>query len=236
MRPALRRTGAVFIKEIKDILNNKMMLLQFILFPLMALLLTLFIPEQEGVPNAYFVQLFAPMFAGMMPMVTIASVIGEEKEKKSLRVLAMSGVKPFEYLFGVTGVIFLLSMLGSLALGIIASLAPLELLIFAGVMALGIIASLILGSAIGVLSKNQTNATAMIMPISLITAFVPMIAEFNDGFRTAADILYTQQIRNLIMDFSAANLEYWKFLVIGANILVFLGIFFIAYKKKNLRE
>jgi len=234
-----RRTGAVFKKQIKDILKNKMLLFQFLLFPAMALILTLVMPEGDGpdaIPKGMFALMFSPMFAGMMPIVTMAAVIGEEKEKKSLKVLAMSGVTPMEYLVGTGGFVLLFSIPAIFIFGITALLSIPDFLIFFCAMTLGVIVGTILGGAAGLLSKNQVNATAIAMPFAMILAFIPMIAMFSGegAFKTIADMLFTQQIGNIISDFS--DIKFVSFAIIGINLVVSLAFFIFAYKKGNLSE
>ena len=233
----MNRAIAVFKKQQKDTLKNKTILLQFVLFPVIAFFFTEFVAKTSpGIPNAYFVTLFSSMYAGMVPLVTMANIIAEETQAKSLRILIMSNVKPYEYLLGVGGHIVLLCTVGTVALGLIGGFTGGELIRFIVSMLMGIIASLLLGSAIGIYAKNQGAATAMATPISMITAFVPMVGLFNDSFAAVAKILYTQQISNLLNDLSASNFEPGRFLIIGANIIVFAMIFIFVYMKKGLRE
>ena len=96
----IRRIMAVLKKQIHDTLKNKTVLIQFIMFPVMALVMTNTI-SSSGISATYFVTLFATMYVGMAPMTSIASIISEEKEHNTLRVLLMSNVKPTEYLLGV---------------------------------------------------------------------------------------------------------------------------------------
>lgn len=101
---------------------------------------------------------------------------------------------------------------------------------------LGIIASILLGSAVGIFSRNQGAATALAMPLALIAAFVPMVAMFNDKIEKIANVLYTQQINTLINNLSSSNFTLNHFLSIGINMLVFFIIFSYAYVKVDLKE
>lgn len=44
---------------------------------------------------------FITMHIVMIPIINMANIIAEEKEKNTLRVLIMSNVKPMEYLIGI---------------------------------------------------------------------------------------------------------------------------------------
>ncbi len=233
----MNRINAVFKKQLKDTLKNKVILLQFVLFPFMAFVLTEFVAKaDENLPNTYFVTLFATMYAGMVPIINMASIISEEREKKSLQMLIMSNVKPYEYLIGVGSSVLILCSLGGVAFGLIAGYVGIELLRFVLTIILGVIASIFLGSAVGILSKNQGAAAALAMPLALIAAFVPMVALFNDRFAAIAKFLYTQQISSLINDLSVSNFSFNHFLIIGINMLVFLLVFTYAYIKVDLKD
>ena len=82
------------------------------MFPLLALVMSQTITI-EGMPENFFVNLFATMYIGMAPLTSIAAVIAEEKERNTLRVLMMSNVKPYEYLLGVGSYIWFACMLGA---------------------------------------------------------------------------------------------------------------------------
>ena len=69
-------------KQLLDTLKNKPILIQFILFPLFSIIMTYAIQIQE-MPENFFVNLFATMYIGMAPLVSISAIISEEKEKNN---------------------------------------------------------------------------------------------------------------------------------------------------------
>ena len=78
-------------KQIRDTFKNKTVLIQFILFPLMTMVMENAV-KIESMPEFFFIKLFAVMYIGMAPFVTTASMIAEEKERNTLRVLMMADV------------------------------------------------------------------------------------------------------------------------------------------------
>ena len=233
----MNRIIAIFKKQLKDTLKNKMILVQFVLFPFITFVFTEFVAKVDpNLPDTYFVTLFATMYAGMVPLVNMATIIAEEREKKSLQQLIMSNVKPYEYLLGVGSYVLILCSFGGLAFGLIGGYTGMELLRFVGTIILGVIASILLGSAVGIFSRNQGAATALAMPLALVAAFVPMVAMFNDKIEKIANVLYTQQINTLINNLSSSNFTLNHFLTIGVNMLVFFMIFSYAYIKVDLKE
>ena len=198
----MRTIGVIFRKQLKDTLKNKTVLIQFIMFPVMTLIMENAI-QISGMPENFFTKLFAVMYMGMAPLTSVASIISEEKEKNTLRVLMMANVKPWEYLAGVGIYVWTLCMAGA---GIMATGLPSEQIpFFLGVMAAGFIISIAIGACIGVFSSNQMVATSLFMPVMMVFSFAPMLAMFNDKIEKVARVFYTQQIRLLMnqMSFSA---------------------------------
>ncbi|MDL2225004.1 ABC transporter permease [Eubacteriales bacterium OttesenSCG-928-M02] len=235
----VRHIFAIYQKQLKDTFKNKGVLIQFIIFPLVAFIMDITIGQSltdEGMGPHYFVTLFSIMYAGMAPTVAISSIITEEKEQNTLRVLMMNNVKPMEYLLGVGGYVFTISAIGCICFGFMGGFALLDFLKFLSILLTGVLASILLGAIVGILSKNQMSATSLVLPISMVAAFLPMIALFNESFANISQVLYTQQIHYLINDFSAANYTWDRFAIIGANILLFALIFVFAYRKKSLAD
>ena len=228
-----RRIMAVLKKQINDTLKNKTVLIQFIMFPLMALIMTNTI-SANGLPATYFVTLFATMYVGMAPMTSIASIIAEEKENNTLRVLLMSNVKPTEYLLGVGIYIFGICSAGAVAFGLIGGFLGAEFVRFVLILMVGIITSILIGSAIGMMAKNQMGATSIASPVMMVFSFLPMISMFNESVGRFSKIIYTQQINYLVSDLSVGNFRWDRFAIIGGNMVVYLGIFMYAYRKKGL--
>lgn len=233
----MNRTLAIFKKQLKDTLKNKMTLLQFIMFPIVSFLLTEFVAKSnDDLSDTYFVTLFATMYIAMVPLINMAGILSEEREKKSLRMLVMSNVKPLEYLIGVGSYVMLLCALGGAAFGLMGGYSGSEFLRFELIMILGSITSLLFGSAVGIISKNQGAANALAMPVAIIAGFMPMVALFNEKFASAAKILYTQQINFMMNDISVSNFSLNRFIIIGVNMLIFLLVFIFAYRKADLKD
>lgn len=225
--------AAVFWKQIKDTLKNKETLIQFVMFPLMAVIMEKAI-KVDGLPSGYFANMFSAMYVGMAPLVSVAAVIAEEKEKNTLRVLMMSGVKPGEYLLGVGCYIWLACMVGALVLGMAGNYQGGSLAVFLGIMAVGILTSLLIGAAIGTLSRNQMMATSLMVPVMLIFAFLPMLAGFNETIQKVARFAYSQQVGILLGRVGAFRVSFENIFVIAVNILAALLVFRYAYKKCGL--
>lgn len=75
----MKEITAVFLKQINETLKNKTVLIQFLMFPILTLIMENTI-RIDGMPEHFFAKLFAVMFVGMAPLTCMASIISEEKE------------------------------------------------------------------------------------------------------------------------------------------------------------
>lgn len=99
--------AAIFVKQIKDTIKNKTVLIQFLMFPIITLVMKNTI-KLDNMPENFFVNLFTVMYIGMAPLTSTSAIISEEKETGTLRSLMMSNVSPIQYLIATGGYVFLL--------------------------------------------------------------------------------------------------------------------------------
>ena len=227
----MRNVGVIFKKQLKDTLKNKTVLIQFIMFPLMTLIMehAISLPDM---PELFFTKLFSVMYMGMAPMTSAAAIISEEKEKNTLRALMMANVKPWEYLLGVGAYVWTLCMAGA---GIMATgLASSDIPFYLGVMAAGFVISISLGACIGIFSSNQMTATSLFVPVMLVFSFSPMLAMFNDKIEKVARIFYTQQLRVLMNQMSFEGIKPESIMILAVNAVLAIALFFVAFKRKGL--
>lgn len=230
---SIRKIRAILKKQLKDSLKNKEVLIQFLMFPLLTVILNNLISIPD-MPQNYFVHLFATMYIGMAPLTSMAAIIAEEKDSNTLRVLMMSNVRAGEYLAGegifVTGV----CMLGACVFGVQGGYQGMEFVRFIGLMFFGIVTSTMVGAAIGIWSRNQMAATSVTVPLMMVLSFVPMIAAFNQKIRSLSEILYTGQLSYLFDRFAVSSISAGRLAVILVNAAVAALCFFLAYKKRGL--
>jgi len=230
----MRSVNTIFVKQANDMFKNMGTLVQFLIFPVVALVMTRLIalPDPD-MPNNMFVTMKAAMFAGMALIPTVIGIIAEDVERKSLKLLVMAGVKPHQYLLGIGGFILLAGTVAAVAFGLMGDFTGIEIVKFLAIMVAGTAASIILGATIGIVAKNRQSATSIGMPIAMVLGFAPMVANFNETIERFSFILYTQQLNVIVNDFDANFAE--AMLIVGANIAVLTVLFAIAYKKKGLR-
>jgi ABC-2 type transport system permease protein len=247
----MRSVKAVFKKQLKDILRNPAVLIQFIIFPFIAfainaIMVTGFnfegVPEDivelitanmPNMPNMVTMQ--ACIFAGMGLITAISGILSEDMEKKSIRFLAMAGAKPISYLVGVSGVIFVVSFFTSVAFSLIAEFSGPDFWIFTAAMMSAVAGSTVLGATFGILAGNQQAASGLVLPVSFVLGFGPMMAQFNDNVARLLHFLYTQQL-NIVADRltgGGADISLWhSFGIMWANVLVLGLLFVFVFRKK----
>lgn len=229
----MRNIAAVFSKQLKETLKNKSILIQFLMFPVMVLIMENAI-VLEGMPEHFFVKLFAVMFVGMAPLTCMSSILSEEKEKNTLRALMMSNVHPFEYLIGIGLYVWIMCMVGAAVFAVTGGYESKDFLMFMVIMAAGILLSELTGAVIGVFSKDQMAATSVTVPVMMVFSFLPMLSMFNESIEKIAKVTYSQQLSILINGLGTAEVKPESILVIAANFIISALLFALVFKKKGL--
>lgn len=224
---------AILKKQLKDTLKNKTVLIQFIMFPMLTLIMNHAIMIDE-MPENFFVNLFATMYIGMAPLTSMAAIIAEEKEKNTLRVLMMSNVRPYEYLLGIGIYVWVICMIGAVVICTTGGYKPQVSVTFMGIMAIGILTSLLTGAAIGTWSRTQMMATSITMPVMMFFSFMPMLSLFNTNIAKIAKFTYSEQISLMLNQVNNLQLKAESICIIIVNMLIVTGVFAISYKKCGL--
>ena len=231
----MRHIVAILWKQMKDTFKNKAILIQFLMFPVMAIIMENAM-KIDNMPEHFFANLFAVMYIGMAPLTSMSAIISEEKEKNTLRVLHMSNVKATEYFAGNALYIWSLCMLGSVVIGLAGGYQGEVLIKFMLVMAVGHLISTMLGAAIGAFSKNQMMATGISVPVMMVFSFLPMLSMFNETIKRVAKVFYSQQLNLLIGSVQDLKIGTECIVVMGINVVLIGGTFALAYGKVFSRE
>lgn len=226
----MRHILAILWKQVKDTFKNKTILIQFVMFPVMTVIMENAI-KIDNMPKHFFANLFAIMYIGMAPLTSMSAIISEEKEKNTLRVLHMSNVKAVEYFIGNAIYIWSICMLGSLVIGLAGGYSGEILVKFMLVMAVGHLISTMLGAAIGAFSTNQMMATSITIPVMMVFSFLPMLSMFNDTIGKFAKIFYSQQLHLLISQLNDFEVSTECVIVMCVNIILITGIFALGYQR-----
>lgn len=223
----------VFMKEIKDTIKNKAVLLQFIMFPCMVALMSSAVPLGQELPVNFFVKLFGAMYVGMAPLIISTAIISEEKETNTLRMLLFSNVKGSEYLLGIGGYVYFFCSIGAFVITLFGQFTMQERMMFLLLCKVAILISIFIGGCIGLACKNQMSANSISVPIMMICSFIPMLSMFNESIKQVGEYIYTQQVNLMFeqLSFSAFSTQSW--IVLFGTLCVTLGMFMIIYKRKR---
>lgn len=231
----MSKTIAIFKKQLKDTWHNKSVLLQFILLPILALIVGYLMPA-EAMPKQSMSAMFTTMYVGMIPISTMCSIIAEEREKGTLRSLRMANVSGGQYLIGIGSCLLVESLFGIAIFSVLGGFSGEELIQYITTAVLGVLTSLLLGATVGLLAKNQMSATSLSAPISIILSFMPTMAEMNEKIAIVSKFLYTQQLNNLLQNIGNEPFTKERIVILFSNITIFCLVFVIIYRKKGLRD
>ena len=229
----MREATAIFRKQILDTRKNKMVLIQFVLFPIMTIVMSNVV-KIDDMPEFFYLKLFSIMYMAMAPITSVSAIISEEKDKGTLRALTMSNVSPMAYLLGVGVYDFLACFIGTMVMSNFCGLEGAAWGKYLLVIASGLLISIVLGAAIGVMAKDQMSATSLSVPIMCVFTFLPMMAQFNDTIAKVAKFFYTQQLYLALTDTNNVKIGTEGLIIIAANALLVLMFFIIAFRKEGL--
>lgn len=229
----MKNISAIFVRQLKDTIKNKSILIQFLMFPVMTLIMENTV-KIDGMPSHFFAELFAVMYVGMAPLTAVSAIISEEKEKNTLRVLLMANVKPHEYMLGVGSYVWLLCMSGAVVIGLSTGYCAAEFASFMLIMAVGFIISIMMGATVGLISKSQMVAASITIPLMMVPSFLPMLAMFNSTIEKIAKFCYTYQIKLFLSLPEGDIMSAEGIIVLTCSLIVAIVAFIIAYKRNGL--
>ena len=184
---SLRVIRAMINKEKTDILRNKKMLIIMFIFPVIYLFITFAgIQEFKGDGSA-----FVLMHSIMVPIQIIASIVAEEKEKGTFKMLMMSGVRAFEYIIGIMVIVMMFLVFGMVIFDQTGATKNSDTFEAVIVNMIAFILSMMIGFIIGVISDNQVSVGAVSLPVTLIIFFMPIVGMFNEKYEFLGKYLYS---------------------------------------------
>ncbi|MBC2137412.1 ABC transporter permease [Listeria innocua] len=170
--------------------------------------------------------------------VTPATLLAEEKEKNTLRVLMVSSISGLEFFLGNLLPIVVVS---SIVQAVIVPLLGIQFSVGQFVMYLlvslvGIVSSAVLGMCFGILSKNQMNATLITIPLTMLLIFIPMLKNLSLMMMTISDNLYTGVLMKAIPILVANqpfSLSFQNWAVLMGELLLSVGWFLWLYSRNG---
>lgn len=231
MDVSMRKIGVLFKKDFVDFFKNMAIFISCIV-PVGFAVIYKYVLADMGLGTLYLMNMILGLNLTMISVMVPATTIAEEKEKFTLRTLMLSNVSGAEVFTAkmlVTSVIMLISnTLIFFISGVALGLLPLFLVITV----IGGIPLILLGAAVGILSRDQMNAGVYEIPVMLLfmlpTVFnglnstIDKIAAFTPCQPTL-DLVYALQKKQLVSADSLVSVAaICAWIVIASIILVLL--------------
>ncbi len=191
---------SVMYKQLHDTIKNKLVILLIFMYPVLAYIFYFLLKDTPQAINMV-IPIFVTMHIIMAPIVCISSIISEEKEKNTLKGLFFSGVKSYEYLLGISSVLLLILIVSLIPYLFILQFKVGQILCFFYFAVIGFLCSLLLGSVIGIISKNQMCVGTISSPLSMFIGLLPMTSMFNTHIDKISKVLYSKRIYDVIYSF-----------------------------------
>ena len=167
-----------------------------------------------------------------------SSMLAEEKEKHTLRVLMTSGISGKQYIIGslvpytliVEGINLVLLPICNVRLSLR------NFVYFIGITLVTTAITMLLGFTIGIISKNTTEASAYVTPLFLILGMFPIFGSLNEFIKMFNDWVYMGILVDYVKDIYDYHLGLRDIFVLLAWFGVDIWVFIKAYQKNGLDE
>ena len=239
MNAALRKIGALVIKDFFDLLKNPVSAICAIM-PIGFMLLYRYgmLSNLDADTATYFVQYLAGtaacMSAGMVGTMLILYTIAEEREKHTLRTLMLANVSAGQVLIAKAIVALAVIAIIDPICYLIVGADPSLLVPFLGIAVVGSLPIVLLSLLCGLFAREQMSAGLYSLPV-IILALLPMMGMFNEGLEHVASFSPCGGTFDLIMLLLEGSLltsqAIEPLMVTIAWTAITALLFFVLYKK-----
>lgn len=223
----------------KIILSNKIILLQVLMPVGLTYLYKFMIDNQsaaeQGQLNIPYLMICLSLSFVLAIGGPVLTVMAEEKEKSTLKVLILSGVHFVEYIVSTIILPLTISVIYIIVLPLILNVHIKYLLTYITVCSLTIIAILLIYLLLGLFAKSQVMAQAFAVPTMLISAFLPMLSSMNETISKIVDYSYVGLFTKLftqweMFSWGKSMLQLFSLVIWIISLLFFIAI--VAKKQK----
>lgn len=193
-----RKLNALLWLRLQVLISNSTLLATLLLPFGLAVLYNEFL-NKSGELSTYFLSMSLTMVLSMGSGYMVSIMMAEDKEKRNLKSLILSGVTATEYTFSMLILPLLIMLLGMILLPIYFKVdVSGYLLAYVIYLVLAAISVIFLNLLIGAVSDTQSKAQVYsIFPV-FIVSFLPMIALQNDTAQKVLDYSFVGPIVNLL--------------------------------------
>lgn len=222
-----RKLNALLWLRLQVLINNSSLLATLLLPFGLAVLYNEFL-NKSGELSTYFLSMSLTMVLSMGSGYMVSIMMAEDKEKRNLKSLILSGVTATEYTFSMLILPLLIMLLGMILLPIYFKVdVSGYLLAYVIYLVLAAISVIFLNLLIGAVSDTQSKAQVYSMFPVFIVSFLPMIALQNDTVQKVLDYSFIGPLVGLLKkgggELSLGNLGLllvWILLLGLANLFV----------------
>lgn len=222
-----RKLNALLWLRLQVLISNSTLLATLLLPFGLAVLYNEFL-NKSGELSTYFLSMCLTMVLSMGSGYMVSIMMAEDKEKRNLKSLILSGVTATEYTFSMLILPLLIMLLGMILLPIYFKVdVSGYLLAYVIYLVLAAISVIFLNLLIGAVSDTQSKAQVYSMFPVFIVSFLPIIALQNDTAQKVLDYSFVGPIVNLLnkkggeISFSNIGMLLAWVLVLGiANLIV----------------
>lgn len=185
-----KRMSALLWLRLQIIFSNKSILLQ-ILLPFAFVYFYKYLLETQGgggeMEALALLAICLPFSLLMAVGNPITVILSEEKEKGNLRTLLLSGVKGYEYLVSTLVIPFVLTLVIMGAVPLILGISIDNLLNYGVIVFLTSLVIILIYLFLGLVTRSQVEAQVISVPVMLLVAFLPMLANLDKSLGTFVD-------------------------------------------------
>ncbi|MFI3835946.1 ABC transporter permease [Streptococcus equinus] len=163
----------------------------------------------------------------------VSTMISEEKEKKNLKSLILSGVKQGEYITTVIIFPFIFSLVASILIPIMMQIEDMEWGKFLVVVSLTSLVFILLNLLFAFLAKNQTQTTVCSLTLVLVASILPVSSEFVKSANTVMEYSFIGANAKYFKELSDYQLTDKTIFVLLSWIIVTSIALYFAYKKNR---
>ena len=193
-----RKLNALLWLRLQVLISNSTLLVTLLLPFGLAVLYNEFL-NKSGELSTYFLSMSLTMVLSMGSGYMVSIMMAEDKEKRNLKSLILSGVTATEYTFSMLVLPLLIMLLGMILLPIYLKVdLSGYLLAYVIYLVLAAISVIFLNLLIGAVSDTQSKAQVYSMFPVFIVSFLPMIALQNDTVQKVLDYSFIGPIVNLL--------------------------------------
>ena len=232
----IRRISALIWLRTQMILSNGAMLFQ-IIFPYALLVLydRFLNPDHDPSKSLQILFIMLPLAFSISMGTMITIMLAEEKEKKNLKTLFLSGIHSAEYLISILFYPVLLGCITIVSFPLILNVNLSNHLVEYGVVMTSvaicvILVNLLVGAVTDTQAKAQVNGVIPMMAV----AFLPMFSQFNESISKVAHYTFMGNFIDFFLD-KEFTLNFQSMLVpiVWIAVLIVLNFFLLKPKAQN---